>query len=609
MRINLPISNQEKLFASDKTLVSKTDTKGFITFANKDFVEICGYSEKELIGTNHNIIRHPDMPPMAFEVMWKTLKRGLPWRGIVKNRCKNGDHYWVDAKVVPIKKKGEIIGFMSVRTCPARQSIEAAQAAYQLASTVPSTIRESRVAAWQKHLSIKNGIPLWILFVTLMMIIGGLLGITGLRLSNSAIQSLYYEEMDPVQAIGRINFLMADNRAQVALAMHHDPQTHSAEQHDHPVSFHMQTLIKNKVEIDQLWEPYVKKISDPTEKSLAEQYWQARNQYVQEGLLKARQAIEEGDFRAAERILIDNVTPLYDKANAKVFVLLKHLSDRGRTKFAEVTERNQIISNVAIAGIVFGCLILVVAGMFFFRFTVMPLQRAVLALESIAEGNLSGEVEAGAYGEPGRVMAAVEVMQMHLKVMMHEIRQSADSVYSQCHSLNQIMMNLAEHSDEQHDRVYQTLDALNESCVEVTNMAENAELLMRAMSGGDTPAVTSSPPPQESPLEPMPSEFEAVFGQGVTTVQLSESDVSFSSDTSADEGVNRATQSQFGGLAQQITSATRVQSLAIAQVVRQLNQIADLIVSNSEDVQNAWAASQQLEKTARELDDLVKYFD
>ena len=128
MKLNLPVTGQEKRFESDKTLVSKTDTKGIITFASQDFIELSGFSEQELIGVNHNIIRHPDMPSAAFEQLWKTLKRGVPWCGTVKNRCKNGDHYWVNAKVVPIKKHGEVIGYMSVRTLPRRDEVASAEA-------------------------------------------------------------------------------------------------------------------------------------------------------------------------------------------------------------------------------------------------------------------------------------------------------------------------------------------------------------------------------------------------------------------------------------------------------------------------------------------------
>jgi len=611
VKINLPISGQERLFPPDKTLVSKTDTKGIITFANKDFVEISGFPEEELIGVNHNIIRHPEMPSAAFDVMWKTLKRGLPWHGVVKNRCKNGDHYWVDAKVVPIKKGGQIIGYMSVRSCPSREDVAGAEAAYRLAATAPETIAEAAVAGWKKHLSIKNGIPLWILCVTLMMIAGGILGISGLNLSNSALQTLYYEEMDPVQTIGRINFLMADNRAQVALALHHDPVTHPDDRHDHTMASHLQALTNNKAEIDRLWDPYVGKIQNATEKELAEQYWQARNRYVQDGLVKARQALESGDYRQAELLLLERVNPLYDKANASVAVLLKHLSDRGLAKFTEVTERNRTIAAVAIAGIALGCLALVVAGIFFFRVTVMPLQKAVLALEDIAEGNLSGEADSGGYGEPGRVMAAVTVMQMHLKVMMHEIRQSSDSIHQQCHNLNETMMNLAEHSDEQHDRIYQTVDAITESGTGLKAMAVTAESLLHNLDGeyAQRPADAVLADSPASGLEPMPSELLAIFGESEEPAPGNEVDMPSTAAAPLEEYRAPSTGDHLSRLAQEVAGAAGVQAFAVGNAATQLNQIAGLVVQNREEVQGAWAASQKLEQTARELEKLVNYFE
>lgn len=89
-----------------KFIVSKTDLNGAITYANEAFVEMSGFTRDELIGKNHSMVRHPDVPPQAFEDLWRTLKADYPWRGIVKNRCKNGDHYWVDAFVSPIRRNG-----------------------------------------------------------------------------------------------------------------------------------------------------------------------------------------------------------------------------------------------------------------------------------------------------------------------------------------------------------------------------------------------------------------------------------------------------------------------------------------------------------------------
>ena len=102
MKINLPVTNNEIPLRDDIMIVSMTDLKGIITYVNKDFLEVSGFTEEELIGKNHNIVRHPDMPVEAFQDLWDVLKAGRPWNGFVKNRCKNGDYYWIEANATPI---------------------------------------------------------------------------------------------------------------------------------------------------------------------------------------------------------------------------------------------------------------------------------------------------------------------------------------------------------------------------------------------------------------------------------------------------------------------------------------------------------------------------
>ncbi|WP_293762386.1 PAS domain-containing methyl-accepting chemotaxis protein [uncultured Aquitalea sp.] len=111
-------------------IVTRTDLKGVITHANDAFVAISGFSREELLGSSHNVVRHPDMPPVLFEDLWRTVKANRPWRGLVKNRCKNGNHYWVDAFVVPVRQSGATLGYMSVRTPASRQAIQEAEALY-----------------------------------------------------------------------------------------------------------------------------------------------------------------------------------------------------------------------------------------------------------------------------------------------------------------------------------------------------------------------------------------------------------------------------------------------------------------------------------------------
>src|SRR3954470_6773251 len=130
MRINEPVTTREVEVPAGRPLVSRTDIGGRITFANQDFVDISGYTLDELVGAPHNIVRHPDMPRQAFGNLWATIKAGRPWEGLVKNRTKAGDFYWVRANVTPEIIDGKVIGFVSIRSKPTREQIRRAADAY-----------------------------------------------------------------------------------------------------------------------------------------------------------------------------------------------------------------------------------------------------------------------------------------------------------------------------------------------------------------------------------------------------------------------------------------------------------------------------------------------
>lgn len=131
MRVNQPVTQNERTFGKDTKLISTTDLHGNILHCNDEFIAISGFHRDELIGQPHNIVRHPDMPPLAYKIMWEHLKAGRPWMGLVKNRAKNGDYYWVDAYVTPVTELGKVVGYESVRSCPSRKNIARAEKLYQ----------------------------------------------------------------------------------------------------------------------------------------------------------------------------------------------------------------------------------------------------------------------------------------------------------------------------------------------------------------------------------------------------------------------------------------------------------------------------------------------
>ena len=181
MRTNQPVTTIETLLPENEFIYSRTDLKGMITEANEAFCAVSAYTREEMVGQPHNMVRHPDMPPAAFKDMWQDLKAGKPWRGIVKNRRKDGGFYWVVANASPVRENGQITGYQSVRSRPERADILAAEAAYKRINTGDTAleIRHGRVEhkrpAWLKAILSLRG---QMLFMGLLVLILGVVDLT-----------------------------------------------------------------------------------------------------------------------------------------------------------------------------------------------------------------------------------------------------------------------------------------------------------------------------------------------------------------------------------------------------------------------------------------------
>jgi aerotaxis receptor len=256
MKTNLPVTQREKPFPPGKYLVSKTDLKGVITYINDAFQELSGFSREELIGKSHNVVRHPDMPPQAFEDLWNTVKEGRPWRGIVKNRAKDGDHYWVDAFVVPLRHQDQTVGYMSVRSEPSRAQVVDAEALYQRLRQSGARIDSS--GSWLRRLSLKARLVGVMAFMGLLIVTAAILGLTAIRLDNQALRAAYEENMRPSLAVSRMVTLMGDNRSQIMLGLQHSPDSPFLKMHDHPLAMHTEATLNNREGIEAARADYLK---------------------------------------------------------------------------------------------------------------------------------------------------------------------------------------------------------------------------------------------------------------------------------------------------------------------------------------------------------------
>lgn len=129
MRNDFVVTDTETIVPDGVFIYSRTDLRGMIVEANEAVAEISGYRQDRMAGQPHNLVRHPDMPQEAFSDLWRTLKSGRPWRGLVKNRRSDSGFYWMVANGSPVSENGKVIGYQSIRSKPSREQIEAADAA------------------------------------------------------------------------------------------------------------------------------------------------------------------------------------------------------------------------------------------------------------------------------------------------------------------------------------------------------------------------------------------------------------------------------------------------------------------------------------------------
>lgn len=196
VRKNQTIINEEILFPEHEQLISVTDTRGVITYANESFCRVAGYSIEELYNKNHNIVRHPDMPKEAFKDLWTELKAGNHWQGMVKNRCKDGRYYWVSAYVTPMFENGTLKGYQSVRVKPSNALKEKAEATYKAINMHKKAISEQQKSVFKTSISV---ISILFIISSAFLVAGMLWGAATL----AAFVVLYFSLFDELVVLPR----------------------------------------------------------------------------------------------------------------------------------------------------------------------------------------------------------------------------------------------------------------------------------------------------------------------------------------------------------------------------------------------------------------------
>ena len=433
MRSNLPVTNVEVALRDDTLIVSKTNLKGQITYINKDFLDISGFTEAELIGEPHNLVRHPDMPVEAFEDMWRDLKNGRPWTGMVKNRCKNGDYYWVLATATPIRENGQVTGYMSVRRKASPQQVDAADSAYRL-------FREKKAggqhilhgsivkggAGVLAGLSLKTKMRLGFTSILLALLMVAGIGLWGMERSNQAVDDLYNRRVGPLQDLAVIMQLTSDNRAQMLLAVQHDPAHSHAALHMHTLESHFAVVDKNIAEISVRWENYLKNAHSGRHLELANAFTEARKRYVTEGLLATRAALVERNYQEANLILLQKLDPAYVATAQKATELFQYLKEAGQKQLAtSEADFNGVrlwVVLLVLAALLTGMLV----AWLLLRTITRPLDIVNASVQKLAQGDYSDNLAVSRNDELGKVLQGLQSMQIQLGFNVAEAKRVAD---------------------------------------------------------------------------------------------------------------------------------------------------------------------------------------
>ncbi|MBB5019357.1 methyl-accepting chemotaxis protein [Chitinivorax tropicus] len=470
MRVNMPVTQVEVPLRDNTMIVSKTDLKGRITYVNQDFLDISGFNEQELIGEPHNIVRHPDMPPEAYADLWATLKAGRPWVGLVKNRCKNGDFYWVKANATPVYESGQVVAYMSVRVKPSLEEVRAAEDIYRQfreKRAAGMTIRQGRAVKatpWYKlnDISLKTRLLGAFGFLLVLLVLLASEGLRQLGESRASLQKLYDDRVVALQNLGESAQAMGEGRGGLLVLLNRlqaAGPTKTAEK----VS--TQGPMRRIEDAKRAWAGYVALVHSSEHKALADSVDQAMSALMKQGVEPLSKAIEAGDVKEALRITTQ--LPALNKglgeATAQIFAY-QNKAGKKQVDAAEAAYKNA--RNLFIAFTVAGLILSAIMLTWIIRSTLGPMSRIMEVFRLVASGNFRNQIDISRHDEIGKVMQGLQSLQVRLGFDVAETRRVSEESTRVKVGLDNVLTNVMI-ADASYNIIY-----LNKSIVQMLTQAE-----------------------------------------------------------------------------------------------------------------------------------------
>ena len=477
MRNNQPVTQREYPLDEQHLLISRTDLEGRITFANAAFVEVSGFDHDELLGANHNIVRHPDMPPEAFADLWQTLKHGRSWQGVVKNRRKNGDHYWVNATVTPITEGKQCVGYTSVRTSVEPQVKAATERAYARIRAGRSGLVIRRGQAlrrgplgWLARInprSIRARLALLTSAALLLLVASGGVGLYGLQVSGDRLTELNQDGLQDVIRLQQIGQLVNAGPQQLTSEQRMDILS---DRHDHA-----EALRDTSVQISALWDEYRSRESNLTPEAL--EFGTALKNYLETGVMAMAAALG-GEESFDAMMALNNDLPALREEAERLTVQVNARIDHERLAaldMAAAAERgqNQMLT-VQLAFIALGFVLLVLVSWWIMRAITRPVRRAIDFSLQVASGNLAARVPERSRDEIGELLDTLDTMRRSLHSTAQSVQQGIDIVTPASSAIARDNEELSSRTEQQAASLQQTASSMEEMTTTVQQNTDNA---------------------------------------------------------------------------------------------------------------------------------------
>src|SRR5690554_155801 len=477
MRNNQPVTQREYSLNEHHILISRTDLEGRITFANAAFVEVSGFDHDELLGADHSIVRHPDMPPEAFADLWQTLHHGHSWQGVVKNRRKDGDHYWVNATVTPIMEGKQCLGYSSVRTAVEPEVKAATERAYARIRAGRSGLVIRRGQAlrrgplgWLSRVnprSIRARLALLTGAALLLLVVSGGVGLYGLQLSGDRLTELNQDGLQDVIRLQQIGQLVNAGPQQLTGEQRMDILS---ERHDHA-----ERLRDISVQILTRWDEYRSRESNMTPEAL--EFGAALTNYLEEGVAAMAAALG-GEESFDAMMALNNELPALREEAERLTIQVNARIDQERLAALDMAAaadrgQNQMLTT-QLGFIALGFVLLVLVSLWIMRAITRPVRRAIDFSLQVASGNLAARVPERSRDEIGELLDTLDTMRRSLHSTAQSVQQGIDIVTPASSAIARDNEELSSRTEQQAASLQQTASSMEEMTTTVQQNTDNA---------------------------------------------------------------------------------------------------------------------------------------